>query len=57
MADVLASKMTQAVVRDMTVRGTIKDGKPSEEQSSQSGPWAFERDFSPAQESRSREGY
>jgi TolB-like protein len=33
----LAAKMTQAVVRDMIARGTAKDGRPPEEQSSAKG--------------------
>jgi hypothetical protein len=48
MAAALASKMTQAVVQDMTARGTIKDGKLPEEQSSKRGPWNLERHDSPA---------
>jgi TolB-like protein len=47
-AAALASKMTQAVVQDMTARGTIKDGKLPEERSSPKGPWNLERHDSPA---------
>ena len=44
-ASVLASKMAQAVVQDMTVLGTIKEGQPPEEHSS---PWENMLDDVPA---------
>jgi len=44
-ASVLASKMAQAVVQDMTGLGTIKEGQPPEEQSS---PWENMLDDVPA---------
>lgn len=47
-AGALASKMTQAVVRDMTARGAIKDGQQPEKPSTTSGPWDIERNNSPA---------
>lgn len=45
-AAALASKMTQAVVRDMAALGTIKGGQLSEEPSSTRGPWDLKRDES-----------
>jgi TolB-like protein len=48
MAAALASKMTQAVVQDMTAQGMIKKGKLPEEQSSKQGPWNLDRHDSKA---------
>jgi TolB-like protein len=39
-AGALASKMTQAVVRDMTALGTLQGRLPEEQQSSKRGPWS-----------------
>jgi hypothetical protein len=39
-AAALASKMTRAVIQDMTAQGTIKDGQPAVEPSSMTDPWA-----------------
>src|SRR5450759_5174169 len=47
-AAALASKMTQAVVQDMTAQGTLKDGQLPEDPSSATGPWApFKREALP----------
>jgi len=42
-AAAIASKMTQAVVRDMAARGAIQDGQLPEEKSSPRGPWQLDR--------------
>ncbi len=47
-AGALASKMTQAAVRDMTALGTIKEGQLPEEPFSPTGPWENMRDDFPA---------
>jgi TolB-like protein len=46
-AAVLASKMTQAVVRDMAALGAVKGGQLPEEPSSTRGPWDLKRDDFP----------
>jgi TolB-like protein len=47
-AAALEAKMAQAVVQDMTARGSIKDGQLPEEQPSSRGPWDLDRDDFPA---------
>jgi TolB-like protein len=48
-AGALASKMTQAVVWDLSTRGTSPDKGLPKEPSSAKGPWDIERDHPPAQ--------